>query len=71
MFSWLRTVLAGFDRQSAASDRAAVAMEDIAATLESARDQLKSRLGIETAEPQVVKVLAEAEPEPARRGRSK
>jgi hypothetical protein len=47
MLNWLKRMLLGFDRTEAASERAAKAMEDIADSLESARDGLRQRLGME------------------------
>jgi hypothetical protein len=44
MFAWLKRLLLGFDRTEAASERAAVALEDIASMLEKARDALQQRL---------------------------
>jgi len=73
MIAWLKNLLLGFDRTSAATERTAKAAEDIADTMESLRDQLRSRLGIEAAAP--AKQLPAAEPEEEeekpRKGRSR
>jgi hypothetical protein len=57
MFAWLKTLFGSMDRQSAAAERAAKAMEDIATDLESVRDQFRARLGIEAPAPVVVTTL--------------
>lgn len=74
MFTWLKALFGSMDRQTAAAERAAKAMEDIATDLESARDQFRARLGIEAPTPAPVVVTplpAKAEDEPKARGRSK
>lgn len=44
MLDWIRKLFGSWDRQGAAADRAAVAMEEIAGMLEGARDALRARL---------------------------
>jgi hypothetical protein len=58
---WLRRLFGGLDRTTAAADRAAKAGEDIADMMESVRDQLRARLGIEGPAPVVVKPIAAPE----------
>jgi hypothetical protein len=60
MFAWLKALFGSMDRQSAAAERAAQAMEDIATDLESVRDQFRVRLGIEAPTPVVVTPLPAA-----------
>lgn len=76
MFTWIKSLFSSMDRQQAAADRAARAMEDIADDLEAVRDQMRSRLGLEapTPTPEPVKVLpvvSEVEPEKKSRSRSR
>lgn len=66
MFNWLRKLLGSFDRQQAAADRAAVALEEIALDLESVRDALRVRLNAE-----VVPALEESSLEIHTNGRRK
>jgi len=58
MFAWLKALFSGMDRQTAAAERAAKASEDIADMLESVRDQLRGRLGIESPQPAVAALPA-------------
>jgi hypothetical protein len=44
MFDWLKKLFGAFDRQHAAADRAASAMEAIAEDLETMRNALRARL---------------------------
>ena len=44
MFDWLKRLIGTFDRQQAAADRAAVALEAIADDLETLRDGLNAHL---------------------------
>lgn len=69
MIAWLKSLFGSMDRQTAAADRAAKALEDIAGDLESVRDQFRARLGIAAPLP-VVAIPAKTEeddPEPVAR----
>lgn len=44
--TWLKKLFGMMDRSDAASERIAVALEDMATALETARDRLNGRLGI-------------------------
>ncbi len=59
--NWITRLLSLFDRQREASERAAIALEDIATDLEGVRDQLRARLGEKSLPPVNVteKVLSE------------
>ena len=63
---WLKTLFSRWDRQTAAADRAAVALENIADDLELVRDQLRARLNGTEAAPAI-----EDRGEPSRNGRKR
>lgn len=62
MFGWLKGWFSSMDRVTAAQERTAKASEDIAGAVESVRDQLFARLGIEA--PVAVRPIA-AKPDDA------
>lgn len=73
MFSWIKSLFGSMDRQTAAADRAAKAVEDIADMMEQCRDQIRGRLGIEGPAEKALAPAPETaqESEPVKRGRSR